>query len=74
MTALSIPHFSMVRALPTIHINGMTYFIDERLYELRSEVDPHKALWFPSGDMLRAFIERVSQPHVPRPPTPQEPP
>jgi len=30
-----------MRALPTVKVEGKTYFLDERLMELRNVVNPH---------------------------------
>ena len=43
----------MARQLGTVPINGTTYFIDERLRELRNVVDPSDWIRFETdGDML----------------------
>lgn len=43
----------MARFLSTVHINGATYYIDERLHELRNVDDPMDQLRFETaGDML----------------------
>jgi len=46
----------MAHALPTVHINGKTYFIDERLRELRNVENPHDAKRFSDENSLRAYL------------------
>jgi hypothetical protein len=41
----------MVRALPTVEIDGKVYFIDERLRELRNINNPHDSR--PLDDMYK---------------------
>lgn len=43
----------MARMLATVPINGLTYFIDDRLHELRNVADPADSVQFETdGDML----------------------
>lgn len=49
----------MAHMLPTVHINGTTYFVDERLHELRSIDDPNRAMRFPSELELRTFLGTI---------------
>ena len=45
------------RRLPTITIDGKTYFVDDRLTELRNVDNPHDALRFESkSEMLIALL------------------
>ena len=46
----------MVRALPTVELDGKVYFIDERLRELRSVDNPHDSR--PLDDMYKKEVKR----------------
>jgi hypothetical protein len=46
----------MARILPTVRISGTTYYIDERLHELRNVDDPMDQLRFETDGDLLVFL------------------
>lgn len=46
----------MVKALDVLEINGMHYFIDERLNELRRVDNPHDFKSYPSAEALAEVV------------------
>jgi hypothetical protein len=46
----------MARMLPKVHINGKTYFIDERLHELRNVDNPMDLLRFETDGDMTVFL------------------
>ena len=49
----------MTHMLSTVHINGTTYFVDERLHELRNINDPNNTKRFRSESEFRLFVRTI---------------
>lgn len=49
-----------MNALPTIQIKGKTYFVDERLQEVRSKVYPPESIEFINfGDLPKRIYAKI---------------